>query len=253
MGLFGRSAPRTVRNISGEVQSVPERPGTMERRIRLFIECLRRIQGDPLASASALQPIGDGCGLEGLVDRIRPVFATDAYLIPWVALRGAMTVLDQETWRGSDSSAPFIPTVELVMGVGHIGDIANADPTVGIAPEFAGGLTTDQSEAVLGVYSTVWWRLVNYEEYSQMNTSAVMGTDLYPNRPVALDVIAWVCVALWRLGFAQSYIDTVPQPDLLETPGWYTEPLFGKAERYWDGRDWTATCRTQGRQFESAL
>ena len=253
MSFFGRSAARSIRTVSGEVQPLPERPDTIKRRTRLFVECLRHIQGAPLATPSAREPIGDGCGLEDLVSRIRPVFSTDASLIPWVALRGAMTLLHQETWAYGHADTPFIPTVELVMGVGHVGDIANADPTIGIAPDFAGALSADQTEAAIGVYSTVWWWLLNYEEYSQLSTSAVMETPLYPSRPIALDVIAWVCVAFWRLGIAQSLIEAVPQPDLLETSGWYTEPLFGKAERYWDGKDWTASCRTQGRTVELAL
>jgi len=73
---------------------------------------------------------------------------------------------------------------------------------------------------------------------------------LFPGQAVALDIIAWAAVAELRLGLADDLLATFPRPDLLETPGWYTEPLFRKAERYWDG-DWTDRCRTP--QGESSV
>lgn len=242
-GLF-RPTPAQRRTITGEPQPVPERPDTPQRRMRLFIQCLRAIEHDPLAAPDQRAPIGDGCGLEGLVTQVRPIFATDAGLIPWVALRGAMTLLYQDTWRDEGRVAPFVPTVELIMSVGHTGDIENADPTIGISPQFASRLTPDQSDAVLGIYSAVWYRLLRYEQYSQWPLDQVRATPLFPSLDVALDMIAWVAVATCRLGAQHELVSTYPKPDLLEAAGWYTEPLFGKAERYWDGRDWTSRCRT---------
>lgn len=243
-----------VRTITGEPQPVPETPASPERRFRLFVQCLREVQGHSLVQAPASgRPIGDGMGLEELVGLIRPVFRTDAALIPWVAVRGAMTLLYQDCWRpGVDT--PFVPMVEAIMGVGHTGDIANADPTIGISPDWDGRLTLDQREAVLGIYSAVWVRLLAYEEYSRMPITDLKATHLYAFPTVALDIIAWVAVAMCRLGNHHDLVADYPKPDLLGKPGWYTEPLFGKADRYWDGADWTSLCRNpQGREADVPL
>lgn len=242
-GLIGNGPAPIKKTITGEQQPVPETPGSPERRIRLFVQCLREVQGHPLTQSSASgRPIGDGMGLEELVGLIRPVFRTDAALIPWVALRGAMTFLYQDSW-GPGVDTPFVPMVEVVMGVGHTGDIAKADPTVGVSPDWDRRLTPDQREAVLGIYSVVWVRLLAYEEYSRMSTTDVKLTDNYAFPAVALDIIAWVAVAMCRLGTHHDLVAGYPKPDLLEKPGWCTEPLFGKADRYWDGADWTSRCR----------
>jgi hypothetical protein len=64
---------------------------------------------------------------------------------------------------------------------------------------------------------------------------------------MALDFIAWSAVALLRTELAQDFLHA-PEPDALEQPGWYTDPLWGKAQRYWDGTDWTERVRTSGGQ-----
>ncbi len=64
-------------------------------------------------------------------------------------------------------------------------------------------------------------------------------------RAVALDCIAWSAVAFLRLEIAQQIFSQVPEPDALSEPGWYTEPLFAKAERFWNGSNWTARCRVK--------
>ena len=251
MGSFSRTDSNTSsasrRTITGESQPTPEAPDTPSRRTRLFVQCLRKVKEHPLAARTARQPIGDGCGLEDLVRLVRPVFATDASLIPMVALRGAMTLLYQDTWQ-QRTDTPFVPTVEMLMGVGHIGDIASGDPTLGFAPETDRILSADQKEAALGIYSAVWYRLVNYEDYSRMSIDEVKQTALYPGRAVALDIIAWVATALCRAADQTELIATYPKPDRLEAPGWYTEPVFSKADRYWDGTDWTSRCRLRGHE-----
>lgn len=244
MGWFGK---RTTLTINGDVQSDPETVSSLSRRIRLFVECLRRIQDHPLASPSAAgRPIGDGLGLEELVGRLRPVFAQDAALIPWVALRGAIPPLHQMTFE-PDTNTPFVPSVEVAMGVGHIGDIERGDPTVGISPEFAGRLSAQQSEAVLGIYGAVWWRLLAYEEYVGASLDEVKASDLCPNQAISLDIIAWISVALCRLGLHLVLVRNAPAPDLMDRPGWYVEPMFKKCERYWNGQDWTDECLADGR------
>jgi len=52
------------------------------------------------------------------------------------------------------------------------------------------------------------------------------------------------------LEVAQQLLPKVPEPEALPEPGWYVEPLFSKGERYWDGSDWTSTCRMKdGRRY----
>ena len=64
---------------------------------------------------------------------------------------------------------------------------------------------------------------------------------------MALDFIAWSAVALLRTELAHGFLHA-PEPDALEQPGWYTDPLWGKAQRYWDAADWTERVRTSGGQ-----
>jgi hypothetical protein len=69
---------------------------------------------------------------------------------------------------------------------------------------------------------------------------------------LALDCIAWSATALLRLGTGPGprVLIMAPEPDALPQPGWYPEPLWGKAERYWDGSDWMAACRVRnGRSY----
>jgi hypothetical protein len=35
----------------------------------------------------------------------------------------------------------------------------------------------------------------------------------------------------------------IPQAQVLDVPAWYTEPVFAKCERFWNGTDWKAKCR----------
>lgn len=62
------------------------------------------------------------------------------------------------------------------------------------------------------------------------------------NHAIALDYIAWTSVALCRVRWLETALN-MPEPGLLETAGWYADPLWAKAERFWDGADWTARMR----------
>jgi hypothetical protein len=112
-------------------------------------------------------------------------------------------------------------------------------------------LSPDQRQAALGVASSVFIRAEDYGRYSGMS---VMDVNADPRcqipQSAALDCIAWSAIALLRLEIAQQLFPQVPEPDALLEPGWYTEPLFAKSERFWDGSDWTARCRVKdGRQL----
>jgi hypothetical protein len=74
----------------------------------------------------------------------------------------------------------------------------------------------------------------------------------WPGNAVALDIIAWSAVALLRLELLD--LNHVPEPDRLDTSGWYYDPLWGKVQRFWDGSDWTGRCRVvDGRGFREAF
>lgn len=257
MALFSKPSdePRRApnRTINGKPQGVPESPSTVQRRFRLFAESVRRVAGHPLAAQESRQPIGDGLGLEDVVRRISPVFKHDDTLVSWTAIRGAIAALYIHTWDQSSLVMPFV-TVETAMSVGHIGDIARGDDTIDVAPEWQPRLSPDQQEAAVGVYSAVFGRVANYGEYSQASPEEVRSSWIYPGHAVALDMIAWIAVAFHRIGLAEPLItSTCPEPDLLEAPGWYVEPLWGQLERYWDGSDWTSRCRLlDGRRYQYA-
>ena len=237
--------------VNGRPQPQPEEPGTIQRRFRMFVECERRLAEHPLATADAAgRPVGDGQGLEELVARIRPLFDREASLIRWVALRGALaeifiSVLDAE------SRAVSVSELEGAMGLEWVAG-PNGQPHPDLAEPWKSRFPPEHHQAAMGIASSVVTRAEDYPRYSEMSVQDV-NADPHCRRmggSLALDTIAWSAVALLRLGVAQELFRQVPEPDALPEPGWYTEPLFGKAERYWDGSDWTAACRVRdGRQY----
>lgn len=254
-GLFSRPQKelpqRSRRTINGRPQPDPERPGTMERRLRLFIECVRKLSGDPLSAPSAKgTPIGDGCGMEGLVAQIAPLFEMERSLLRWVALRGALAHLYVMTVDSSSRAFPFLPVVEVAMGVGDVSEApGTAEPVIDITPEWAARLSREQRTGVIGLFQSLVSRLFDYENYSNLAIDEVNKAPRYRTviDAMALDYIAWSAVALLRTGLAQHILDA-PEPDALESPDWYTDPLWAKAERYWDGTDWTDRVRTSNGQ-----
>jgi hypothetical protein len=247
-----RQEPRCT--VNGRRQETPEEPGTLQRRFRLFGECVRRLAGEPLASPQAHGvPVGDGLGLEGLVAQIAPLFEREQSLIRWVALRGALADLYIHTIDPTSRSVPFYPTVEVVMGVGHLSDHDDPEEVIGVVPDWSDRLTEHQQQSAVNIYTSVWRRLLHYEHYSKMPIGEVNSLRLLQVGPaIGLDIIAWSAIAMVRLGC--DYED-IPGPDELDEPGWYTEPVFGVDERYWDGSDWTERCRVRtGRRYsESTL
>lgn len=241
---------RRVLTVNGRPQSQPEVPGSMPRRNRMFVECERRLATDPLAgSAAAGRPIGDGYGLEGLVAKVAPLFGREQSLIRWVALRGAFTALFVGIFD-PDSAVASPEDLEQVMGLAWVTDV-QGESHPDLALPWRTTLSPDQRQTALGVASSVFMRVEDYGRYSRMNVTDV-NADPRCRIPkaAALDCIVWSAIALLRLGVAQQIIPQVPEPDALSEPGWYTEPLFAKSERFWDGSDWTARCRVRdGRQF----
>jgi Protein of unknown function (DUF2510) len=221
----------------------------LQRRARLFVECVRQLADDPLAQPAARGvPIGDGCGMERLVARIDPIFARERSLLRWVALRGALAQLYIMTVDDSSAALPFSPAVETAMGVGDVAPPGATEPVIGVGREWASRLSAEQRQAVVEVFSALAVRVFDYERYSQMSIDEVnQDPRCRLNDAMALDFIAWSAVALLRTELAQSFLHA-PEPDALEQPGWYTDPLWGKAQRYWDGDDWTERVRASGGQ-----
>lgn len=245
-----RRQPRTT--INGHPARDPEGPGRLQRRFRLFAECARLLSGSPLVSPRAHGvPVGDGAGLEGLVSAIAPLFTRERSMIRWVTLRGAIAHLYVETWDEDSRSVPFYPVVETTMGVGHLSGPDDQEEVVGVALDWSSQLSDSQKSAACGIYSSVWSRLLDYGRYSKLDVGMVNADPrLQFSDAIGLDIIAWVAVAALRLDHDFS---DFPEPDALDAPGWYCDPLFGKAERYWDGADWTARCRVStGRRYDES-
>jgi hypothetical protein len=187
--------------------------------------------------------------MEGLVAQVAPLFRMERSLLRWVALRGALTQLYLMTVDDSSRVLPFHPAVEVAMGVGDVSGPEAAEPVFDVAPEWASRLSPEQRSGAVGLFASLTERLLDYDRYSKLSIDEVNQDPLYRRMgdAMALDFIAWSAVALLRTGLAQDIL-SAPEPDALEAPGWYTDPLWGKAERYWDGTDWTDRARAGGGQ-----
>ena len=252
-GRQSEQVRRPVLTIDNEPQPTPEGLGTLERRVRLYLECARRVNEFVQSSADSKGiPLGDGVGLEEIVQQIRPLFARERSLIQWVALRGAFPALWMNILEDSDGSLSEKRYGDLHEAMGIVVD--NANDVWDVTPEWKERLSEAQRAAVLGVAGNVMIRVDDYPVYSKLPANEVLENPIWPiGYSVALDCIVWCAVAMSRLGVLLPA--HLPKPDKLETPDWYPEPLFNKAERYWDGSDWTERCRVlrNGRYEEIAI
>src|SRR5579863_6524980 len=99
MSSFGaglsQPSKRPGRTLSGRPVTEQEELGTQPRRGRLMAAAVRLLDGHPLGASSAQgTALGDGYGMEGLVEQIRPLFRSEMSLARWVAIRGALLFLD---------------------------------------------------------------------------------------------------------------------------------------------------------------
>lgn len=249
-----RKAPeplqRPKQTVNGRPQPASEASGPFSRRIRLFVECERRLADHPLAAASAAgTPVGDGQGLEELVARIAPLFDREQSLIRWVALRGALADLHAKVVHPASAVVQPIH-IEQAMGFEWVDRYG--DSHLDVTAAWRTKLSPEVLEAVVGVASSVLRRVEEYPRYEAMSVHELMADKAgrTMSRALALDTIAWTAVAMLRLGVAQRFFGDIPEPDMLTVPGWYTEPLFAKAERHWNGTDWTGSCRVRnGRDY----
>jgi hypothetical protein len=256
MPLFRRESPSHQQRytVNGRPQGVPETIGGMPRRFRLFIEVERRLAAHPLAQADAFGvPVGDGTGLEDVVSQIRPLFEQEKSLIRWVALRGALTEMYLRLFD-PEEAVESVDRFEAAMGI-RFRDPAKGVDGLQLSAPWDERLSESQRQAALGIAASSMLRTVDYPRISTMGVQEVLD-DANCQRMshlVALDIMAWSAIGLLRCGIAQYIMPEVPEPDAMTAPGWYTEPLFAKAERYWDGDDWSAAVRRGDGYQESRM
>lgn len=224
--------------INGRPQPLPESTGTGDRRSRLFLECVRRLIGEPLVQPEAQGHMLGRDGLKQLLPLIAPMFQHEPSMIRWVTLRGAITFLYLVT---KDSPDVLVKLTE-AMGLQVKSDPHDGLSVTALTP---GQLSGDELDAALALGTAVYALLSEYERIAAMTIQEV---NAYPasaalTDTTGLDCIVWAAVALLRIGRAQEIVQKYPEPDGLTEPGWYTEPVFGKCERYWDGVDWTPSVR----------
>src|ERR1700683_375682 len=254
MALFRGTEPsvRPRRTLSGRPVSVQEEIGQHARRARLMSEAVRRLERHPLGSPSARGvALGDGHGMEDLVRHIAPLFKQEISLARWVAIRGALLFLDI-ICPSDQERQQLMP----VMGLAAVNDPQPGAPTVVVMRQ-ASPITSEVGRNVMGLFSAITLRWEHYAEISQMTVQEVnVDPQLVKVGPaMALDFIAWTAIAMLRTGARPELIRDLPEPGLLERPGWYADPLFAKCERYGDGDDWVDLVRVKnGRTWnESSL
>jgi hypothetical protein len=245
--IFQRGEPsaRPTRTLTGQTLDMPEDLGTVPRRARLMLTAVQILASEDLAQPHSIGiPLGDNHGMEVLVERIRPIFKTESSLIRWVAYRGALTFIDmafetETEWRAGLLTMGIEVTKEPFTGADERRVLERPGP---IGPAVKGN--------ILGLAASMTMKLADYQEIAAASVQAVNADPRWHlNDAMALDYIAWAAIILLRTGKAMQ-VYGLPQAGLLEFPGWYADPLFAKAERYWDGTDWTSRMRVlEGRRW----
>jgi hypothetical protein len=218
----------------------------MPRRGRLMAAAALRIQSHPLARQAARGvPLGDGHGLEDVVSVVRPLFTKERSLTRWVAIRGALLFLDM--------AAPDETSWDRIlnaMGLCVTQDPVTHQQRTELLPS-AGPLTPEVQGNIVGVFGSLARHLEDYGRVSKMSIDDVNSDPTWRvvNEAVALDYIAWASVALCRTNELEA-VHRTPEAGVLESPGWYADPLWAKAERFWNGTDWTQRMRVRdGRRW----
>jgi hypothetical protein len=182
-------------------------------------------------------PLGDGHGMEPLVETLKPLFAGERSLLRWVALRGALLFLDM----GFPSEAEW-RTAMFTMGLERSKSPFTGEEEVQVL-ERPGPISPEVRSHILGLHASIVMRLGVYDQISEASLERVSRNAMWNvNDAMAFDYIAWSAVTMLRTGTAHRAFN-MPEPGMLEEPGWYAEPVFAKCERYWDGRDWTDRVR----------
>lgn len=245
MGVFGnrskakwepRQRPRLTAR--GNIQSRPEGPGTPPRRERLFVEAVRALEDHPLSDIEAIgRPLFPGPELPSAVEIVRPIFQREPSMVKWSALNGSVSLLS--SLYGSRRSPDDITLVELsrLMGI-------ESEGTLEIRPPYDGLLSDEGRERALRIYLDCSERVVRYPSLASMTRDETYSLPGWiPAGEVCLTIQVWGAVALHRVFLAERITEVIPEPDLLEGPGWYVDPRIQSRERYWDGTDWTTRQR----------
>jgi hypothetical protein len=230
--------------IDGAPQHDPESAGSTARRQRYFWYVHHLLANRPEAGRLSVgQPVGDGVGLEALVAEIAPIFARERSLVRWVALRGALPALTQSL---GDNTFDIVADM---LGVRIDANPRTGSPQLGLGP-FGMGLSGRQVDACCGAAMALNERLARYDEIAAMSIDAANSDTSFPtvgivNDAVALDFTVLAALVLHRAGwaFGGAADPGVAHPSRLESPGWHVEPIFSRAERFWDGQDWTPSVR----------
>ena len=243
VGFFGPSKVPSVRpnrSITGGPLAIPEDIGKLPRRVRLMAHAQRALADHPLAQASSFgQPLGDGTGMEAAVAHIAPIFARERSIVRWVALRGALLFLDMHCPEPASWE-------RLVRGMG----LRTEGGKIVIVSDLT--MSPDAVEMAIGVAASIHNRLVHYDEAERASITDLNSAPLWStvHEAIGLDYIAWTAVALNRAGLPPA---PEMEPGALDSPGFYAEPVFAKAERYWDGTYWTPRVRRLGERSELDL
>jgi Protein of unknown function (DUF2510) len=136
------------------------------------------------------------------------LFATEGRLIKWASLRGALMYMS----------------------------MALEDPEVSLSDlrTCAGESEPDGAFPLIRQYEG---------KISQLSFDDVLADpNLVKEDDWHLDFITWAAKVLVGGGI-KHLIVMIPQAQALDVPAWYTEPVFAKCERFWNGTDWTTKCR----------
>jgi hypothetical protein len=253
VGVMGWRDEPSVRprvTITGRPVTEPEEIGTLARRGRMMAAAIRLLSDDKLAHADSIgTPVGDDYGMEELVERLRPMFATESSFVRWVALRGALLFLDM-----AFSSEVEWRSAMLAMGLRVESDPYSGEQRV-VPIDKTGSMTPHQKSDLMGLFHSIEFRLRDYEKISSASIPEVLAHPMWGrvNELMGLEYIAWTAIALLRTGNA-TRVWGMPEPGRLELSGWYTDPVFAQGERYWDGKDWTSRVRIrEGRRWNEGL
>jgi hypothetical protein len=229
---------RPTQTVTGTPQPSPEAYGSIARRQRLFYYCQMLLADHP-ASRDDGGLLGDGTGMEDVVASIEPVFGRERSMIRWTALRGALADLagcGPVAWEAASES----------VGLQWLESGPSGSGQWGPAPAHQ-NLPANLINAAIGVHASIMQRVIRYDEFKGWDLNRVLGDPgVNINQAVGLDYIGWTAVVLNRLdrrGVLPPVTAEPPAPSALEGPGWYVDPIFAKADRYYGGDDWTARCR----------
>ena len=196
------------------------------------VQAQRTISGKPVVSpevagtferrsrffGSALSLAGHNEG-PTLTAKINELFTQERALQKWVALRGALAFLNIACNEAHQTSYEALLQV------------------------------TDDQVVPKGLERA----LAQYSRLENMSTDRVLADPMFGQlgSAWALSCIAWTAAAFVKSGMSEQ-LAGIPEPSQLTQPGWYTDPLFAKCDRYWDGSDWSVRCRAlEGNRWES--